>query len=287
MWRSSSSCADGGGYTSSPYGYQDAPRGMVGTGGTFFVPVHAEHVNKFIAGEFSQWLGDRYGYSDAAGEVHTAGLYGTLRRGVKKASNFVQGKNPAIADMEAKLKKLEEDLVKHRQTTKGSTGLKQKYDAQQESALVQKIKDTDIMIKQMELAQHKTDVMARSALAHKARQDGRVHHYPQKPVQRPEQNNMHSTQHNSVDSQKNHWNSHTEPIDYSGGHQTDDDENPNENEDQDWEPLQIQNGGNGDDYDPTEIPLERSSDRRGLQSLPARLSNNPIPRGELRRNYPM
>ncbi len=43
------------------------------------MPVHADHVNRFIASEFSQWLGERYRYHDAEGGVHTAGPMGVVR----------------------------------------------------------------------------------------------------------------------------------------------------------------------------------------------------------------
>ena len=105
MWRSSSSYVDegGGGYrTSAPYGYQDAQNAsVVGTGGTFFVPVHAEHVNRFIAGEFSQWLGDRYGFpGDVGEEVHTAGMKNILVNGLQGKVGF-----SSVADAATKKQK--------------------------------------------------------------------------------------------------------------------------------------------------------------------------------------
>jgi hypothetical protein len=105
MWRSSSSYVDegGGGYrTSAPYGYQDAQNAtVVGTGGTFFVPVHAEHVNRFIAGEFSHWLGDRYGFpGDVGEEVHTAGMKNILVNGLQGKVGF-----SSVADAATKKQK--------------------------------------------------------------------------------------------------------------------------------------------------------------------------------------
>jgi hypothetical protein len=105
MWRSSPSYVDegGGGYrTSAPYGYQDAQNAtVVGTGGTFFVPVHAEHVNRFIAGEFSHWLGDRYGFpGDVGEEVHTAGLKNIIVNGLQGMVGF-----SSVADAATKKQK--------------------------------------------------------------------------------------------------------------------------------------------------------------------------------------
>jgi hypothetical protein len=84
MWRSSSHDSynqhDGSGMLVSTSSSMVPPSKSAGTSGNmFFVPVHADHVNGFIAGEFSQWLGERYGYHGVEGSVHTGKWGGKFR----------------------------------------------------------------------------------------------------------------------------------------------------------------------------------------------------------------
>ncbi len=179
--------------------------------------------------------------------MHTAGIPGMVRRGVKKASNYVKGKNPTIEDMEAKLAKLEDDLATHRETAKGSTGAKQKAHSKLDDDLTRKIKDTDLMLRKMKQAKANKADMDGFAEEHKKLREGKVHHYPQKTVQHGSpntpiplprlhgENNMHSF---------NHHTNYSDPRRYDG--------------------MQPQRGGVGGDDD-DEL---RSVDPRSFQSLP-------------------
>ena len=105
-------------------------------------------------------------YVDEGGSgYHTSAPYGYQDAQNATVVGTVTGNKPTIASLNAKLAQLKKNLKNHRATTQGSTGLKQEADARLESSLSQEIKDTEIMLIQMEHADAKKNAMAEHAAA--------------------------------------------------------------------------------------------------------------------------
>ena len=105
-------------------------------------------------------------YVDKGGSgYHTSTPYGYQDAQNATVVGTVTGNKPTIASLNAKLAQLKKNLKIHRATTQGSIGLKQKADARLESSLSQEIKDTEIMLIQMEHADAKKNAMAEHAAA--------------------------------------------------------------------------------------------------------------------------
>jgi hypothetical protein len=100
-------------------------QGIAYTGGSFYThpAVHEDEVKNFIASEFSQWLGEKYGGVEEDSVVYTAGFIDGMKNKAKKTFNVGRFVFNGVKDAEEKLKTWEVELeAKNKQISGAKTG---------------------------------------------------------------------------------------------------------------------------------------------------------------------
>jgi hypothetical protein len=186
------------------------------TGDRFYThpAVHGDEVKSFIASEFSQWLGERYGVEEDG--VYTGSSWGDGKRMLEYKT-----KSLSLADAKNRLAGYEHDLTQHRGKGVSSSSGGKKSDQKKEKDLMEKIREIEKYIETLNID-----------MQHKAKKSNMVY---QKPVKnnaaKPQSTGntsshghmLHSVGNNTVRVDHTH---HTHPLIGGGNGEDEDDEEP-------------------------------------------------------------